>query len=352
MSDPDDRKGVARRPSIQTVARACNLAPSTVSNALRGKPYVRPETRARVLQAAEELGYRASTLARALRLNRSWSIGLVVANISNPFYPELVKGAEDAAARAGYNLIVCNTDYRADKQTQYIEVLLDRRIDGLILAAHPGEEHIRHLAKLELPHVLLNKGLGPVAGDYVGIDNVGGAWLAVDYLHSLGHRAIGYIGGHESSGAAAEREMGFGAARAAHDCKINPSWVGCGNYRYEDAFIAASAILETEADRPTAIFAASDLMALGVMDAARKLGLRVAEDLSVVGFDDIFISRLGAIDLTTVHVDKPTLGETATARLIERIEGDTRSSFSEVILPVELRVRRTCAPPREPASAA
>jgi LacI family transcriptional regulator len=337
--------GPRRRVSIQDVATACNVAPSTVSNALSGKRYVRKETRERIVAMAEKMGYRASTLARSLRLQRSWSIGLLLANISNPFYPEVARGVEDVAGAEAWNLILCNTDYQDAKQDRQLELLLDRQVDGLILASHPDERHIRFLENAGVPFVLLNKGHGRFKADYVGIDNRDGIMKAVDRLASFGHRRIAFICGHPESDAAEQRYEGYLSSLERLGIPFDPALVAEGTFDFASGQEAAEAFLGLSA-LPTAIVAASDLMALGAIEIIQLRGLRVPQDISVVGFDDILVASMPGIQLTTVRVPKWDLGATAARLLLKRVGGDVSDYPAEVIYPVELVERGTTASAR------
>lgn len=334
-----------RRPSIKDVARACGVAPSTVSNALSNRRYVRPDTRQLVIETAERLGYRASAVARGLRMERSWSVGLMLASISNPFYPEVARGVEDVVTEIDCNLILCNTDYHADKQDRYLRVLLDRRVDGIIMGSHPDERHVAELRKAHVPYVLLNKGHGVLQGDYVGVDNRGGIAKAVDHLVTLGHRRIGFIRGHPMSGATEARHESYIESLHRRGCEVDERLAVNGRYDFVSGQTAAQQLLDVE-DPPTAIISANDIMAIGAITAIRSRGLRVPEDISVVGFDDIFLSSLPMVQLTTIRVPKRELGAEAARVLVERIGGARGDSSCEVVLPAELIERQTTAPVR------
>lgn len=334
----------ARRPSIVDVAKACGVVPSTVSNALSGKNYVSDKTRKLVQETADRLGYRANTLARSLRLQRSWSIGLILANISNPFYPEVARGVEDIAAEEDWNVILCNTDYQSRKQDQYLEILLDRHVDGIILASHPNEHHVRQLRDMDVPFVLLNKGHGLIEGDFVGVDNRHGSALAVDHLYDLGHRRIAYIQGHRESDAADQRYEGFQAAMSRHGLSIDPDHVFSGEFDFVSGEQAVRQFLK-HAPHPSAIVAASDLMAMGAIKALAQNDLRVPDDVSVVGFDDILFAGMPRVGLTTIRIPKWDLGAAAARILLERIQEEVPSEAHTIIEPTELIVRDTTAAP-------
>ena len=331
-----------RRPSILDVARACNVAPSTVSNALSNKRYVHVKTLARILEAAEKLGYQASTVARSLRLQRSWSIGLLLANIANPFYPEVVHGVEEVAGEEGWNLFLCNTNHQDEKQSRYIEALVNRQVDGIILASHPTEQNVAYLRKTGIPCVLLNKGQGEINVDYVGIDHKGGIALACEHLMSLRHRRIAFIQGPPESDGANQRFEGYVDCLKKNGLPYRDSLCARGAYDFASGQAAARQLFANE-EIPTAVIAASDTMALGAIDAILKAGYRVPNDISVIGFDDIPAASLPRIELTTIRVPKKEMGIAAAQILLARIKNENDGEPVQIISPVELIVRNTTA---------
>ncbi len=337
----------ARRATIKDVARACGVAPSTVSNALHGKGYVRGRTRTRILEAAQQLGYRASSVARGLRLQRSWSVGMLVADIANPWFPELVRGAEDVLWAQQINLVLCNTDYRPEKEAAYLRDLLDKRVDGLIFASTAASsEAIPRLQEEGVPLVMLNRRHATVATDYVGMDNRVGIAAAIAHLAALGHRRIGFIAGRLGSSAAEERREGYRAAIMALTGAMDETLMVQGDYSIASGEAAARRLMAL-AEPPTAIVSANDFMAYGAMQAITAAGLAVPGDVSVTGFDDIFMSGLSLIGLTTVRPPTPLLGARAAETLLARIGGTAPAGPVEVVLPSELAVRRTTGPVRQ-----
>lgn len=332
------------RATIKDVARACGVAPSTVSNALSGSGYVRDDTRAQVLDAAKRLGYRASSVARGLRMQRSWSVGLLLADIANPWFPELVRGVEDVLWSAQINLVLCNTDYQAEKEDTYLRHLIDKRVDGLILASTGAESPaVPRLQAEGVPLVMLNRRHGSVATDYVGMDNKGGVAAAVAHLAELGHSRIGFIAGRISSSAASERREGYLFAMAAHFGAAPPELIAQGDYSIVSGFEATRRLLALTPP-PTAIVSANDFMAYGAIDAITRAGMSVPRDISVTGFDDILVSGLSLIRLTTVRPPTWKLGATAAELLLKRVGKKALGLRESVILPSELVVRRTTGP--------
>lgn len=338
------KSGSTRRPSILDVARACNVAPSTVSNALANKRYVHIKTRERILEAAEKIGYQASTVARSLRMRRSWSIGLLVADVTNPFYPEVVRGVEEVSTKEGWYLFLCNTNHEVDKQDRYIEAMVNRQADGIILASHPTESNVDFLRKTGTPYVLLNKGHGVFDVDYVGIDHKAGIALAFKHLMALGHRRIAFIQGHPESDGANQRFDGYVDCLKKNGLSFEESLCARGAYDFSSGQSAAQRLLDRQAN-PSAIIAASDTMAIGAIDTILKAGHRLPEDISVIGFDDIPAASMPRIDLTTVRVPKKKMGITAARILLQRIKNETTAEPQQIISSVELIVRNTTAPP-------
>jgi LacI family transcriptional regulator len=335
------RPGGGARATIKDVARAARVAPSTVSKALCGKGHFSKETQARVLEAAERLGYRSSSQARGLRLQRSWSVGLLLVDITNPWFPEIVRGVEDALWAAGINLVLCNTDYRPDKEEAYLLQLLDRGVDGLILASTAAaSEAVPNLQSQGVPLVMLNRRHRTAVTDYVGMDNAGGIAQAVAHLAALGHRRIGFMAGPSGSSAATERLEGFRAAMKKQLGASADSMIEQGDYSIASGFAAARKLL---ARGPTAIVSANDFMAYGAIDAILQAGLGVPRDVSLTGFDNNFVSALPAIGLSTVDPQTRMLGAEA-ARLILRRIADKKAPVESIILPTRLVIRHSTAP--------
>lgn len=335
---------MAKRPTIVDVARACGLATSTVSNALHNKSYVTDKTRALVLETAERLGYRASMTARSLRTQHSCTIGMLVSDITHPFYTDILAGIEEVAWDQDYSVIIGNTEFSSAKQSKYIVSMLDKDVDGLILASHNlSAEDVETLKRYELPIAFLNRYDARFEADYVGVDNLLAIQLGVRHLVEHGHRRIGYVGGDGSTTAAQERLQGFHAALANAGLSADPAIITQGNYTQEAGLRAGEALLATSL-RPTAIVCANDLMALGIMTAAMQRGLDIPGDLSIVGFDDIDFAAHPRIALTTVHYPRAESGRIAAELLFDRIE-KRKTAFQTVRLGAHLVIRQSVAAP-------
>jgi LacI family transcriptional regulator len=335
------QKRGARR-TIADVARAARVHPSTVSRALNDGATLREETRARVLRAARRLDYRPSEIARSLRLQRTLTIGMLVPDISNPFFPPIIRGAEDTALERGYALVLCDTEDIPEREATYLRVLRERQVDGLLIASsRMSDAVITRLGRERFPFVLVNRSARG-AELTVTVDNRTAAAEAIGHLAALGHRRIGHIAGPRTTTTGLERAEGARSAVRRHGLADDPALTREANaFSEEEGYRAARALLAMR-ERPTAIFGANDLIAVGALRAAREAGIRVPEALSVVGFNDIRQAELLEPPLTTVHVPQYEMGATAASLLIARLE-DRPVAASHVVLPAALTVRASTA---------
>jgi LacI family transcriptional regulator len=334
---------------IKDVASKAGVSITTASRVLNNVDYpVAATTRRRVEAAAKELRYSASALARALVTRRSGIVGVLVGDMVDPYFAEIARGVEDAARRADYLVIVCNTDRNPVVERRYVETLSDHRVDALIFV---GGERVGASERRKLKQVLgvaIKRGMLAVAcaGEHAGlpaidIDHESAAHQMVDHLLSLGHRRIGFIGGTADVSTAAQRKAGFRSAMLA--AGLEPTVSANGDFTYAGGFEAARRLLASDSP-PTAIFAANDQMALGALDAARAAGLRVPEDLSVVGFGDTNVALRAKPALTAVSMPRHKLGVAAMEAILAALE--TRATrIQPRQLPFEIVVRASSAPP-------
>ncbi|WP_127142994.1 LacI family DNA-binding transcriptional regulator [Pelagibacterium montanilacus] len=335
-----------RRITIRDVAEASGHAVSTVSNALADKRHVNEETRKHIQEIAKTLGYRPSTIARALRMQTSSTIGVLVADVANPASPEFIRGIDDVAQREGCNILLCNTDGDERRQIGQMQALLDRRVDGMILLSqHTESPEIRKLLDATGSFVLVQRRSHRFRDDYVGSDNMQGTRDSMNYLDSLGHRRIGFVTGPQQSSTAMERLEAYEQLVSELGLDADPELVFQGDYTI-DSGIRAMHYFAGLSDRPTAIIASNDVNAIGLQDAAVELGLRIPEDFSLLGCDDIEIASLRRIDLTTLRLPKREMGAGAAELLIRRIRTKKTGTPREVIFPTHLTIRGSCAAPR------
>lgn len=330
--------------TIRDVAAHAGVSPATASRALNDAPGVRPERRAAVRRAVRELGFVPHGVARSLARGRTGTVGLIVADIINPFYAETAKAIIDAARGRGYAVILCNTDNLPRLQAEQVETLRRQRVDGVLLGSvHLRDPAIERLIRDGFPCVMFNRRLASRRGSWVVLDNVRGAEEATRHFLALGHRRIGFVAGPADFSTAIERLDGY--RRALRQAGIEPDdrLVRQGQFRPELAYQAAGELLRLPG-RPTAVLAGNDVTALAVLDAAADLGLRVPDDLALCGFDDTSLSRRRELALTTVAQQKDEMGRLAAGYLIELIEDPGRFRRRPIhhVLPPTLVIRRSC----------
>jgi len=335
------------RITIIDVARAASVHPSTVSRVLnrRAELSLLPETRQRVIAAARRLGYRPSALARSLRLQRTFTLGMLVPNIDNPFFPPIIKGVEDTAHARGYNLVLCNTEDSSEREDAYLRVLRSRQVDGILIASSfMADGTIAELRRDRFPFVLVNRGTRGTDDLAVLVDNEKGVAAALDHLVDLGHRRIGIVAGPQTTMTGRQRLAAARVTLRGRGVKLDASLVSVAEAFSQEAGYRAARRLLVGVELPTAVFGANDLLALGVLRAAREAGLECPIDLSLVGFNDVPLAEFFGPPLTTVHVPQREMGIRAADLLIAQIEGKPADA-RRVTVDVHLVVRGSTAAP-------
>lgn len=328
-----------KRPTILDVAERAGVSKSLVSMVMRDSTQVSDERRSAVLRAAEELGYRPNAAARNLASRRSFVIGVMLSDLRNPFFTELVDGIETAATAAGYQALLNSGGRVPEREAGALDALLQLRTDGLIIAGSVLSEEVLAAAAKEAPMVSVTRAVRSGRIDTVVNDDVSGARLAVDYLVELGHTRIAHIDG--GGGArAAERMIGYVETMERHGLDplvVEGDYTDAGGNRGAAELLAARRL-------PTAVFASNDLAALGALHVFEEAGLAVPGDMSLVGYDNTWLARLDHISLTTIDQPRLAMGVTAVELLIDRISGGHRRARHLVMQP-ELVVGKTTAPP-------
>lgn len=327
--------------TISEVAKEANVSRATVSHVINNTRFVSEETRQRVEQAINELGYRPNILARSLRLGETLTLGLILPDSSNTFFAEIGRSIEIAAFESGYSVILCNSGEDPDKESLYIDVLTKKQVDGIILV--PTCIHcdaIRSLKKLQVPIVLMDRELTDLVLDTVLVDNRMGGLIATRYLISLGHQRIACIAGPSSTNPSAQRLQGYKQALEEARIPFDESLVRIGDFSALSGWSLGNGLLSIT-EPPTAIFACNDMMAIGLLRATHEKGIRVPDDLSLIGFDDIEPVSFTIPPLTTIAQPKIEISEKAIKFLIQRINNPQRDPQYE-ILPVSLVVRDSC----------
>jgi len=332
-------------PTIVDVARAAGVSPATVSRVLNNSHPVSPRTRERVLQAVTSLHYHPNALARSLLKRRTAILGVLVPDVSNPYYSVILRGIEDEARLRGYSVLVCNTDRDPSRQVQSLRTLRERRADGVIVAGGQLDKAAVDLLKgTDMAVAAIGRHLVPVPS--VRVDNVAAALEATRYLLSLGHRRIAIITGPTGSLTASDRLEGYQRALTEAAIPLRREYVVEGGFRVEGGYAGAKRLLTLSAP-PTAILAGNDHMAFGAIRALHEMGLRVPQDVSIVGFDDTLVAQYTVPALTTVAIPMYDLGRKAASVLFTRLEG--RRTPMVTVLSTELRIRESTGPPQRAA---
>ncbi len=336
-----------KRASIKDIARLAGVAHSTVSRALRSSPLVNPETARRIRQLAEQSGYRPSAAARSLVTSRTATIGVVVTTIADPFAAEVVLGLEDAANEHDYSVILANSNADPDRELKVVRAFEERRVDGIIVtSSRVGAIYVEKLSQARVPIVLLNNQHPSEFMHSVMIDNVNASLAATRHLIDLGHTRIAYIGDRNGCQSDTERFGGYRTALDLAYLPFRPEYVVHGDGKPEGGAAAMQTLLG-RAPRPTAVFCYNDMTALGALRTAADCRLSVPADLSVVGFDDLFVAQYCAPPLTTVRQPMRDMGRLALETLMTLLKGD--STPPNIKVPGELIVRQSTAPPKENA---
>ncbi|HPK15967.1 MAG: HTH-type transcriptional regulator DegA [Firmicutes bacterium ADurb.Bin248] len=327
--------------TIKDIAKVAGVSYATVSRALSGSSEIGAETRERVLRICREMGYTTNYVARSMVMRRTKLIGLIVANIDNPFMSELAYHIEIRAREQGYNLMLCNSSHDLELERQVFTLLVGRQVDGIILvpANSDSYENLKpYISKV--PTVFMSENLRDLPESYISVDNYRGTRMGTEYLHALGHRDILYFGRRKNSVTHQLRAEGY--IDACRELNMEPGFCNSGfSFSSIQTGYQLARHLFQKPLRQSAIFAATDSLALGVMEAAEEAGIRIPEDLSLIGFDNIMYSGLPRINLTTVEQPKKTMASMAVDVLLEKI-GDASSGYSHRILMPSLVERGTC----------
>ncbi len=297
--------------NITAVAKRAGVSTATVSRVMNATANVSPETAERVREAVQALNFYPDTNARALGSGRSGLYGLIISDITNPYFPELVKAFEDIAVEHGQDVLIANTDYDPKRMETCVIRMLQRKVDGVAIMTSEMEERlIQTFAQRQIPAIFMDAVTGVRGASTVSVDYPGGIAQAMQYLFELGHRDIAFISGPLALRSAKARAEAFQAALREHGIKIRGGWLQEGDHRVEGGHHAMMRILES-GSLPTAVMGSNDLTAIGAMGAIHERGLAIPRDISVIGFDDIELSAYTLPALTTVHVPRRELASTA-----------------------------------------
>ncbi|PMS16338.1 LacI family transcriptional regulator [Trinickia dabaoshanensis] len=337
--------------TIKDVAAMAGVSFTTVSHVVNNTRPVSADVRTKVERAIAQLNYVPSAVARSLKARSTATIGLVVPNSTNPYFAELARGIEDGCARQGYCMFFCNSDDDPVKQRNYLRILQEKRIDGLIIAS-AGDDAVlaSSLTDTREPLVIVDRNIEGLAADLVQIDHERGAYVATRHLLELGHVRIGCITGPVATAVSAMRVHGFIRAMTERGIDIEPSAIVESDFSGEGGQQAAGQLFDTV--RPTAIFACNDMMGIGALRVAAERGIRVPQHCSIIGFDDIELSSFTYPALSTVGQSVRALGEAAAQMLIERISGVVSGPTRRRVITPRLVLRESTAVFAGPMNAA
>ena len=322
--------------TIKDIARVADVSYATVSRALSGSPEIGDATRERILRICDEMKYIPDSVARSMVKRTTNIIGVVTASINNPFMSELIESIEIAARERGYNLMVCNSSYDLELEKRQFSLLLGRRVDGIIVipAGHDTAANLSGYAS-DVPVVYVSENLQDGEASYVAIDNAAGARTGVEYLHSKGHRRILYLG--RRHGSLTHRLRADGVVSACASLGMEVSFKdndGAGKSSMEVGYKLAKDYFDDqymkERERPTAIFCATDALALGTMQAADEAGIRIPDDISLLGFDNISFTALPRIGITTVEQPKTEMARAAIELVLDGHGQDGRKESRSI----------------------
>ncbi|EMF8861838.1 TPA: substrate-binding domain-containing protein [Vibrio parahaemolyticus] len=317
--------------TMKDIAKLAGVSTSTVSHVINKTRFVSEEISERVNNAAKELNYYApSALARSLKVNRTKTIGMLVTTSTNPFFGEVVKGVERSCYHKGYSLILCNTEGDNERMRQSINTLLQKRVDGLILMCSSLEgERIDVFERYpDIPVVVMDWGPMLFTSDKIQDNSLRGGYLAAKYLIDCGHTEIGCITGPLIKHQAQMRYEGYKRAMNEAGLEFNANWIIESDFECEGGYQAFKKMAE-RGTLPSSIFVSNDMMAMGVINAANELGIKVPDDLSIIGYDDIHIAKFISPSLTTIHQPKYRLGQAAVETLVRRL--DDKSNEAQVV---------------------
>lgn len=326
--------------TIKDIARLAEVSYATVSRALNAKPGVRESTRRRVVTVAEELAYTPNAIARGLVKRQTHTLGLIIPDITNPFYPEVARGIEEAAAEAGYSIFLCNTNWEHSRERHYLSLLAEKRVDGVIVAPVDEQvEVVESTLRRSVPVVYVCSAPRNTEHSFVVIDNIRGGLLATEHLIEAGYPTVGFVGSLEDASTMDARLAGYRRAMENHGLPVLDRYIRLGDFRQQTGYNIIRRLIR-EGDYPRAVFAENDLLALGVLQGVKECELKVPGNVAVVGFDDIPFASFPEVQLTTVAQPKYEMGRQAVEALLDRIRAP-RSPVRRIFLEPQLIVRRS-----------
>jgi len=352
VSELENNKQKKKQATLSDIAESVGVTPMTVSRVVNENGYVSDETREKVLEAAKNMNYRRNGLARNLKRQFTETVGLVLGDISNPYSTELARAVRESLIHRGFNLFICISEHSAKEDIVAFKSLADHSVDGIIVATRSnegGDKYLRGIVENNIPVVVIGRDFQHADVDFVSPDNFRGGFEATRHLIDLGHERIAFIGANLKAGSSLKRLQGYVKALEHHDIEIDERLITGRNedvsevpgYSTEEIGFEGMKRLLSLPNPPTAVFARNDFTAIGAMSAIKEAGLRIPEDIAIVGFDDISLAVRTSPPLTTVRQPMRLEGQLAAEMLLERIEGKEKLARRERILNCELIVRES-----------
>lgn len=300
------------------IAKIAKVSSTTVSHVINETRFVSPETRDKVLEAMQKLNYKQNLLARSLATGITHTIGLVISDIKNPFYPEIVQGVEELAVRNDYSIFLCNTDYDVGKGEKSVSALIGKKVDGIIIASSQADKFLfEELTKTVIPFVLVDWNENKINADSIYFDFESGIKESIEHLVSLGHKKIYFISGPKDLKTANIRESNFASIAEYYKDEGISYKIIEGNHKIDGGINAAK---EIEKDMPTAVVCSNDLTAIGLMKTLQADGIKIPDQVSIIGLDNIILSEIVSPALTTIELERYLIGKAAMRLLLNRIK--------------------------------
>ena len=327
--------------TIKDIAREAGVSVTTVSRVINNKPDVSDKTKEKVLKIIDEFNYNPNSVARGLVMQKTHTIGLIIPDISNPFFPDIAKAIEDKAQKLGYSVILFNTDNHLEREKKGVDLFKSKQVDGLVVSLSLGNENIlKDLKKRNYPVVQIDRAVLNHLYPLISIDNKKSAYEIVQFLIKKGHKKIAHITGDLNTTTARDRLAGYKKALHDFDIEIDEELIIEGDYSKKAGLEGAEKLLKLK-NPPTAVFAANDLTAAGVYNAVFAEGLNIPEDIAVAGHDDIDLASLLRPALTTMSQPKYSIGERAVTVLMKMINSDRELKIDDQILSTNLIIRES-----------
>ena len=329
--------------NLKDIAKKLNMSVSTVSRVVNNKTYVKPETRELVMKALNELNYTPNQVARSLKNKSTKTIGVMVPDISEDFFAYVIKGIDVILSRQGYTMILCDTGEKPDKEELYMDILFEKQIDGIILATVSKEyKTLQKLIAKNLPVIFIDN-LPDIKSNYdsVIIDNIKASYMAVEHLIKMGHKTIGTIIGKMDETTGYERLLGYKKALEDHKIEIDDNLIKIGDFKEKSGYESMKKLLDSN-EKTTAVYVASSKMTYGAIKAIIDKGLKIPQDISLVGFDIHDVSGLITPSITTILQPEERIGMVAGELMLNRLKNSEERYSQKIVLDPEILIRDSC----------